>query len=148
MLIGADFMWLFFTGETRWGESSEGPVVSCTTLGWVLSGPVPSEKEKARLSSINFVSTYMVIVACELKNKCHTDKLLQRLWDLDSIRIRERQTVHEAFLENISFANDQYSVKLPLKENQDLMPDNYDLSLERLNSLVRRLRKKPSIMKK
>ena len=28
MLIGADFMWLFFTGEMRWGESSEGPIGS------------------------------------------------------------------------------------------------------------------------
>ena len=45
MLIGTDFMRLFFIGETRQGKSGEGPVASCTTLGWVLSGPVPSEKE-------------------------------------------------------------------------------------------------------
>lgn len=147
MLIGADFMWLFFTGETRRGENGEGPVASCTTLGWVLSGPVPSEKKGAQLSSVNFVSTHVLKVACEPKKGCHTEELLQRLWDLDSIGIREKETVHEAFLENISFANDRYSVKLPLKENRDLLPDNYDLSLARLNSLVRRLRKEPSIMK-
>ena len=37
-------------------------------------------------------------------------------------------------------------MKLPLKENRDLLPDNYDLSLGSLNSVVRRLRKEPPIM--
>ena len=37
---------------------------------------------------------------------------------------------------------------LPLKEKRDSLPDNYELSLVRLNSLVRRLRKEVSILKK
>ena len=36
---------------------------------------------------------------------------------------------------------------LPLKEKRDPLPDNYELSLVRLNSLVRRLRKEPSTLK-
>ena len=36
---------------------------------------------------------------------------------------------------------------LPLKEKRDPLPDNYELSLVRMNSLVRRLRKEPSILK-
>ena len=139
-------MWSFFTGGTRQGENGQGPVASCTTLGWVLSGPVPREKESTQLSSVNYVSAHVLKVSCQTKDECFTDELLQRLWDLDSTGIREKATVHETFLENISFENGRYCVKLPLKENQNLLPDNYDLSLARLNSVVRCLRKEPSIM--
>ena len=136
MPIGNDFMSVFFTGQTKWGKSGQGPMASCTILGWVLSGPVPSQKKSTRLSSVNFDSTQVLKVTCGLKSECPTDELLKRLWDLDSIGIREEETVHGAFLKNISFANGQYCVKLPLKENCDLLPDNYDLSLARLNTLV------------
>lgn len=53
-----------------------------------------------------------------------------------------------SFLRNVSFKNDRYCVKLPLKENQELLPENYDLSLARLNSLARHLQKEPSVFKK
>ena len=39
VLIGNDFYWSFFTGDTKQGES--GPVTMKTSLGWVLSGPLP-----------------------------------------------------------------------------------------------------------
>ena len=148
LLIGADFMWSFFTGATKRGENGEGPVASCTILGWVLSGPVSGESKNPRLSSVNFVSTHVLKVAAEPKHESpRTEELLCRLWDLDSIGIRDKETVHETFLENISFANGRYCVTLPLKEKRDLLPDNYDLSLVRLNSLMRRLRKEPSILR-
>ena len=41
----------------------------------------------------------------------------------------------------------RYYETLPLKEKREPLPDNYELSLGRLNSLVRRLRKEPSILK-
>ena len=139
-------MWSLFTGGTRRGENGQGPVASCTTLGWVLSGPVPSEKKSTQLSSANFVSAHVLRVSCQSNDECSTDELLHRLWDLDSIGIREKATVHKTFLENIFFENGQYCVKLPLTENRDLLPDNYDLSLATLNSVVRRLRKELPIM--
>ena len=148
VLVGADFMWSFFTGETKRGENGEGPVASCTILGWVLSGPVPGGSKNSRLSSVNFVSTHVLKIASEPKHEnAETEELLGRLWDLESIGIRDKETVHEAFLEDISFTNGRYCVKMPLKEKQDLLPDNYDLSLSRLNSPIRRLRKEPSILK-
>lgn len=79
LIIGADFMWEFFTGQTKWGESGEEPVASCTILGWVPSGPVPSQKKSTRLSSVNFVSTHVLKVTCGPKSECPTDELLKRL---------------------------------------------------------------------
>ena len=71
------------------GGNGPGPVGSCTILGWVLSGPVPSEKRSTQLSSANFVSAHVLKVPCLPKDECSTDELLQRLWDLDSIGITE-----------------------------------------------------------
>ena len=39
VLIGNDFYWSFFTGDTKRGES--GPVAMKTSLGWVLPNPLP-----------------------------------------------------------------------------------------------------------
>ena len=133
-------MWSFFTGVTKRTENDEGPVASCTILRWVLSGPVSRERKNPQLSSVNFVSTHVLKVATQTQHKgSRTEKLLHRLWDLDSIGIRDKETVHDTFLENISLTNGRYCVTLPLKEKRDPLPDNYELSLVRLNSLVQRL---------
>ena len=53
----------------------------------------------------------------------------------------------ETFKESITFRNHRYEVRLPWKEDHDLLPDNYTLSLCRLQSLLRRLRLKPEQLK-
>ena len=143
LLVGADHLWKFFTGRIQRGREINGPVASETTLGWVLSGPVPANNAN-RLSSVNVVSTHVLKVATEVKDN-PIDKPLSQLWDFESIGIRDRETVHESFKKNISFKNGRYCVTLPRKETHDILPDNYDLSLVRLNSLVKRLRKEPEI---
>jgi hypothetical protein len=47
---------------------------------------------------------------------------------------------------SVTFEDGRYSVSLPLKEQHELLPDNYDLSLARLNTLVKRLRKDQPIL--
>ena len=42
---------------------------------------------------------------------------------------------------------ERYEVKLPFKESHPLLPDNYQLSKLRLESLVRRLKSKPEVLK-
>ena len=147
LLIGADQIGKFFTGKIRRGEYANGPIASETILGWVLSGPMPSRK-KTTLSSVNFVSTHVLRVAAELpsvENEKQPEELLHRLWDLESIGITDKETVHESFERNVSFEKGRYHVKLPLKEKHDILPDNYDLSLARLDSQVKRLRQEPSL---
>lgn len=145
LLIGADYTWSFFSGEVLRGENEYGPVASKTSLGWVLSGPIPQENKK-KLSNVNFVSTHVLKVAeCQDKNP-PAEEMLHRLWDIESIGIREKETVHESFLKNVTFQDQRYSVSLPLKEKHELLPDNYEVSLARLNSLVKRLRKEPPVL--
>ena len=53
----------------------------------------------------------------------------------------------EEFQEKIQFKHGRYEVLLPWKEKHSVLPDNYELSLKRLKSLIRRLQQDPDILK-
>jgi len=132
-----EFLWCQDdTGE----ESGQGASVAVsTTVRWVLSGPVRN-LPKERLSSIQFQSTHVLRVdSGSSEDTLYKD--FERLWDLDSIGIWEKDTVHEAFKKNASFEDGKYSVYLPWNEHYKLLPDNYENSVARLSSQLERLRR-------
>ena len=51
--------------------------------------------------------------------------------------------MHEQFASVFQFQEGCYRVKLPWKDPSMVLPDNYELSLRRLHSLLNRLRQKP-----
>lgn len=151
ILIGSDHMWEFLTGETKRGE--RGPIATKTEFGWVLSGPVEVKHAQTKLSSVNFVNTHVLRTSsAQMHVELEDDNSLlkediHKLWDLDSIGIREKTSVLESFEENVSIQDGRYKVKLPFKDNLEVLPDNYNMSLVRLNSLMKRLKKDPEVMK-
>ena len=72
------------------------------------------------------------------------DNQIQRLWDLDSLGIREKDKMHENVLDVIALVGNRYSVGLPWKYGQKPLASNYNVSLHRLN-LVRKLEQNPKI---
>ena len=65
---------------------------------------------------------------------------ISKFWDLDAVGIKDNEiSIHEKFKDGIKFENNRYSVKLPVKEFHPILPDNYLLSLKRLNKLKERL---------
>ena len=146
ILIGGDYMWAFMESQTKRGEFDE-PVAVLTKLGWVISGPMKMEC-KEKLSSINFVTTHILKVS-QVQDYPMEDNLstqLEKFWSLDSIGIQEKDTVHEAFLKNIEFKDERYSVKLPFKEHHDILPDNYENAVLRLKSNLKRLNNQPEVL--
>ena len=116
-----------------------------TKVGWVLSGPVKN-LPREKLSSIQFSSTHVL----RTESRVVDDTLqgdLDRLWDLDSVGIRDKDTVLEAFEKNLSFEDGKYLVHLPWKEQHGLLPDNFENCVARLSSQLKRLRKDPEILK-
>ena len=110
----------------RGDESGQGgPVAVSTKVGWVLLGPVENlPREIYKLSSIQFSLTHVL----RTESKVVDDMLqgdLDRLWGLDSVGIRDKDTVLEAFEKNLSFEDGKYLVHLPWKEQHGLLPDNY-----------------------
>ena len=112
LLIGADYMWSFFTGGIARGEQEIDPVARKTSLGWVLSGPILTTK-KQKLANVNFVSAHVLKIAVDYQENPVAEELLDRLSDIESIGIRDKETVHESFLKNVTFEDGRYSVSLP-----------------------------------
>ena len=89
----------------------EGSVATNTRVGWVLSGPVQIESEET-LSSVNFVATTHVLKVrnniplktCPTVEKFSLEETVQRLWDIESLGIRDdTDSVHDSFVKNIFY---------------------------------------------
>ena len=142
ILIGSDEYWKIVTGKIRQGDG--GPTAVHTKLGWVLSGPTKGQTNMTGHN--NLVATH--VLKCT-SHPNYEDPLcgeLRKFWDLESIGIKN-QSVHEEFLENISYENNHYTVNLPWKSTHPNLPDNFDLSEKRLNSLLKRLKTEPDVLK-
>ena len=59
--------------------------------------------------------------------------------------IRSHQVAQE-FVEKLLYTGDHYDVSLPWKATHPPLPENYELSLQRLQGLLSRLREKPDIL--
>lgn len=55
--------------------------------------------------------------------------------------------MYEEFADRVQLENGRYEVSLPWKDPHDTLPDNYQLSLKRLQSLLRRLRQSPETLR-
>ena len=139
-LIGADYLWTFQAGNVVRGEAHE-PVAVETELGWVISGPLTYSQsaDKGQVVQVNFVGSDRV-------SPDSLDRNVQRLWDLETLGVTACDGVYEEFMESIFFNGARYSVKLPWKEGHDSLPSNYELSLSRVKSQIRKLRKESKVL--
>ena len=146
--IGSAHYWAFTTGQIRWGGGGgggeeAGPIAIQSKLSCVLSGPV-CQHTAFPASSVNLIScTHVLKVATRTMNESvnfEHDQLKQKLarfWQLDSIGILpDEGSVYEQFLENICMKDGRYQVQLPWKETHPLLPDNYNICVNRLQSLL------------
>ena len=148
---GADVMWQFMSGDTRWGESPNSPIATATKLGWVLSGPM-AEIPKSKMSGVNLNATHVSLVA-NSGIPAQADEVLQnqvnRSWELESIGIvdKKSESVHDKFKRSLIFENGWYTAKLPFKEQHSILPDNFKLSATRLYNQLKHLKQQPHILK-
>ena len=149
VLLGADHIWKVIKGEVRRGETPDSPTAINTELGWVLSGPV-GNMPKTKLSSVNLTATHVLKVQSQTETVIKfednvLDQQVHKLWDLETIGIIDNDSVHDEFLRKLKFENKRYSVSLPFRRHHDVLPDNFDLCVNRLDSLLKRLKKKPEL---
>ena len=98
-LIGSDYLWYFQEGETIRGEEAHDPVAVKTKLGWVLSGPLKG-KTAVGTVSINLNVSKSVTYPVGGSN---LEGEVKKLWDLETLGIREEESMHEPLFDNISF---------------------------------------------
>ncbi|XP_028512935.1 uncharacterized protein LOC110232368 [Exaiptasia diaphana] len=74
------------------------------------------------------------------------ERQIAKLWDLDSVGVREVDEVHEAFSDNNQFNGTRYSVGLPWKVSHATLPSNYNLSQSRMKGQIRKLGKQQGLL--
>ena len=112
----------------RWNHEGEpgDPVAIETILGWTIFGKLSGLRDHH--ANVNLVLDATGEIA---------DSELKRLW--------ETKDVYENLIENIQFNGERYSVKLPWKAGHQTLLSNYQLCVNRLKGLKRRLDKDPEI---
>jgi hypothetical protein len=72
---------------------------------------------------------------------------LGRFWRLETLGVFPNdESVYEKFTQSIQLKHKRCEVELPWKESDPVLPDNYQLSKNRLKHLLTRLRKDPEIL--
>ena len=131
--MGLDYYYSIATGRII-RRSPTQPIAIETILGWIICGP-NVKKDK----SVEDVTTALVLYT-EIVTATQEDILRQEIrnfWKIEGIN--EEHDVYEQFKEDITFEGKRYVTSLPFKPNHDALPDNYRLSLNRLNCLKKKL---------
>ncbi|XP_057302253.1 uncharacterized protein LOC130636526 [Hydractinia symbiolongicarpus] len=141
VLLGADNYWKFFDGGIVRGE--DGPVALNSKVGYIVSGRIGSS-EGSR--SAVLVANVLKIGAEFVEDKL--DNQLEKFWSFENAGIEEQPAV-ENFCENVKFSaqTKRYEVRLPFKDDHDVLPDNYCVSSKRLESLRHKLKNNPELLR-
>ena len=90
ILIGLDHYWKFVTGEML--HQGNGPVALHTTLGWVLSGPIPLPATEDSSHSTNLVTHVLRVGASSSEDNRRLENQLKAFWELESLGILDTET--------------------------------------------------------
>eukprot|EP00731_Ephydatia_muelleri_P014947 Em0008g667a len=113
---------------------------------WVLSGP--SACVEPGHCAMNLTVTHVLRADTCSAEPCTLEDQLRAFWELEALGIQDKEkTLYDSFTEAVKFENGRYKVPLPWREFHDPLPDNYELSLNRLQGLLRRLKQNPAVLK-
>ena len=88
------------------------------------------------------MTTHVLRADCTTVDDKKLDEALRAFWDLESLGLHEpEKSFYEEFTD--TFDKGRYTVSL---EVHDPLPDNHQLSLKRLQGLLRRLKQSPEIL--
>ncbi|KAL1480900.1 hypothetical protein MTO96_050654, partial [Rhipicephalus appendiculatus] len=140
LLIGADQLWQFMSGETKRYHGQKSLVAMGSAFGWMLQGPLSFDT--------SLESALNVCVLRLSTSADSTDEILRRFWDLESIGImpadntptKEKNTVLERFDQEVTFFNGRYQVALPWKESCGQLDDNRMQAMKRLKYLGKKMK--------
>ena len=150
LLIGADYFWSFMLDSVIRGETGIGPVATLSRFGYVLSGPVPVHSSREFSSNITISHVLKMESTIADETEAELNCQLHRFWDYETLGIKEQQAEileqDSLMKDKIDSVENRYEVSLPFKESHPILPDNFQVSQNRLISQLARLRKNPAIL--
>ena len=146
VLIGSDCYWTIVTGQTTVGD--HGPIALDSKLDWLLSGPL-NDHSKAVMTHCHVIIHGGFTDSPMDENSNPLISTLQRFWNVESLGILDEKHEHQLpmFLQTILFNNNQYEVGLPWKEGHPDVPNHFNVCLNHLRFLHRRLLGTPELLK-
>ena len=113
-----------------------------TKLGWVFGG-------RTQVADYEIVD---IPVCTPLMSLVKPD--LEQFWNLESLGINDSPSISdddialEKFNKSITFMNGRYMMTWPWKKDNPDLPENYQLALGQLKSILQRLVKIPTLLEK
>ena len=146
VLIGSDYYWTIVTGEMKKGES--GPVAVNSKLGWLLSGPLNDSATPTDVQSNLIISGKSEINYGTRDEEHNLVGTLKKFWETETIGIHQPEDTVQSdeFTKHVYRQGDRYEVSLPWKEEHLPIPNNYELSSNRLRSMHFKLQNKPELL--
>lgn len=103
----------------------------------------PIESDSTDQTTVEFVDTHILRVDTR-SDQLETDEGLRQFWELKSMGINPiEESVHTRFTREIKFRDGRYEVSL---QSHSKLPENYELCVNRLHSLYRRLQRDPELL--
>ena len=133
VILGLEDLCKLRTGKMVWGK----PVAEQTKSGWTLLGPVELVQNNTQIKNLVMLTGEKLFPADQL----------EKLWDLDTVGIREGDKVHTDFKDSSKFNGSRYIVELLWKPGNYVLPSNRELCECRLISQIKRLKKDPDQLK-
>ena len=131
VLIGSDSYWKFIDGKCIKKGSPNEPVAISSNLGFIISGKIPKKSD-----SIAAMSTHVLKADVDFVNK------IEKFWDIESAGVTPQKDVNDKIVEDferdITFneSSGRYVVKFAMKENHEILGDNFTVSKLRLKNLL------------
>ncbi|XP_065064703.1 uncharacterized protein LOC135690935 [Rhopilema esculentum] len=148
LLIGNDYLYDVIIGDVIRGTS--GPIAVSSKLGWLLSGKVPGSLEPKTYSKVTSNLILDTSVGRPVEENEEITQTLREFWKQESSGIDKgseptnEDKQDEQF--EITFNGKRYQVSLPWKVDISCLNDDYNLALNRLKSLLCRLKGNPELL--
>ncbi|XP_068674900.1 uncharacterized protein [Montipora foliosa] len=105
--------------------------------------------DNAHTFSVNLTATHVLKVESSVIKHDDLASEVRNFWDYESFGIHDdNATLYNKFVNEVEFVEGRYQVRLPFKEDHDLLSDNFAVCKSRLVSLLRRLSAKPDVLRK
>ena len=146
VLIGSDYYWDFVRSEIVRGDF--GPTAVNSKFGWLLSGPTESvTNQETTVTNLTMAGNSNSLF--DYTQDALVDTLKQ-FWETESMGIKEVSEItksHDGFNDQVRFNGQRYEVPLPWRDNHPAISSDYELCVNRLKSLQRKLLKEPELIR-
>ena len=149
LLVGSDYFWDIIGGDRITLPS--GMYMLPSKLGYIVTGRCPEIDPVQRSNlctlfvAVNLNQESDLGIYCSVNVSMTKNPTLENFWSLETIGIKDPigaesdDDVLTRFGESIKFENDRYEVTWPWKADDISLPDNYQVAVDRMKSVVRRL---------